>query len=450
MPEKIPLRSGKEPAIANKPNHYTLPTNFKQRKRDRKNAKSDRNIRDVGAIENNETKMHYRNTNDMPKYLFGERMKQHHMQQQQNVKDDEIYLNKSGWVQVNQRSAVDNTTARGENPYAYAQPAIKKTDDSRKGALGQGRDSAFYKYGNNQFPNTAMVANSNVHQAKISSSKIEALITRSELRRADKKYAELKYAIDPQVSALLSERPGFLPIKRFNDNESPPPVTPIISPPPAFQDSTMNQKHAFAPTALENTGNKGMVFSRSFEYDNRKSHEYNQTFSKSFDYDFSNSANEEPATTSTSDRIFTNLTGVSPNYISKKPNALRIDSNANGNREKPTYQQYLEPKTYAEPNNIKSRVQSSYSLRTDAQSSSQEHVDRSRRANFNKQESGIPTEGQSQRAAARHQSTINKRLNSCDSGARSGNNIVIETIPHTQYMLILLINVQRIFPFCPA
>lgn len=366
--------------------------------------------------------MHYRNANDMPKYLFGERMKQHHMQQQQQqqLKDDQIYLNKSGWVQVNQRGGGGG----GENQYGYAQSAIKQPNDSRKSALSQGRDSAFYKYGNGGQFGGSLMANK---QHGNNGSKIEALISRSEMRRADKKYAELKYAIDPQVSALLSERPGFLPIKRFNDNESPPPITPIISPPPAFQDSTMNAKQNFANSGENAGGPKGMVFSRSFEYDNRKSHEYNQTFSKSFDYDFSNAANEEPTTTFSSDRIFTNLTGVSPNYLSKKPNSLRIEAaaGAGASRDKAgagsVYQQYLEPKTYAEPN-VKSRVQSTYTLRPEVYSSSQEHLDRPRRQQFSKQESGSSSDGREFRAAAAalHQSTVNKRLNSCDSGARSG------------------------------
>lgn len=355
--------------------------------------------------------MHYRNSNDMPKYLFGERMKQHH---QQNLKDDEIYLNKSGWVQVNQR---DKQNVRGENHYAaYAQSAIKNYEDSRKGALGQGRDSAFYKYGNNL---SSLVTNLN----QPNRSKIEALISRNESRRADKKYAELKYA-DPKVSALLSERPGFLPIKRFNENDTPPPITPIISPPPAFQDSTtLNPKQKLnflAKPAVDNAAaTKGMVFSRSFEYDNRKSHEYNQTFSKSFDYDFSSPVNEEPTTTFSNVHVFTNLTGVSPNYLTKKPNPVRNEPNVTANREKTSiYPQYLEPKTYAEPN-IKSRVQSTYSLRPEVYSSSQEQLDRPRRSPFSKQESSSSS-GSQQFRAQLHQSTVNKRLNSCDSGARSG------------------------------
>lgn len=404
-----------------KPHHYTLPTNFKQRKRDhRKNAKSERTVTDqsTGDTQNTDSKMHYRNSGDVPKYLFGERVKQHH---QSNVKDDEIYLNKSGWVQVSQRQ-LEKHPMRNDGHYGYAQSAIKNFDDSRTGATNLGRDSAFYQYGKN-YSNLSTNLNANQSGGRLNTSKIEALIMRNEARRADKKYAEIKHSIDPQVSALLSERPGFLPIKRFNENESPPPITPIISPPPAFQDSNINskQKLNFATNTVDNTSNKGMVFSRSFEYDNRKSHEYNQTFSKSFDYDFSSPVKEEPTTTYTNDRIFTNLTGISPNYLSKKPNPSRAEPNANQNRDKSSiYQQYLEPKTYAEPN-IKSRVRNTYSLRPEVYSGSQEQlVDRPRRSQFLKQESTPVLSSQGFRAQL-HQSVVNKRLNSCDSGARSGN-----------------------------
>lgn len=424
LPEQPPKR-GKENVSQTKPHHYTLPTNFKQRKRDqKKNAKiertlTDQNIEKLTGDSPNlsaELKMHYRNSNEMPKYLFGERMKQHH---QQNLKDEEIYLNKSGWVQVNQRKS-EKQPVRSDNQYAYAHSAIKHYDDSRKGAPNQGRDSAFYKYGNNL---TSLVTNLHASQpnSKLSSSKIEALISRNESRRnADKKYTDVKHAIDPQVSALLSERPGFLPIKRFADNESPPPITPIISPPPAFQDNNTNpkQKLNFAANTVDNGANKGMVFSRSFEYDNRKSHEYNQTFSKSFDYDFASPVKEEK--TFPNDRIFTNLTGVSPNYLTKKPNTIRIESNPNSSREQSSmYQQYLEPKNYMEPN-IKSRVRTTYSLRPELYTTSHDQADRSRRSQFAKQESTSSSGSQGFRGAQAHQSTVNKRLNSCDSGARSG------------------------------
>lgn len=434
LPAEQVKKREKENIAQTKPQHYTLPPNFKQRKRDhRKNAKIDRTVSDHsgGDTQSNESKMHYRNSGEVPKYLFGERVKQHH---QTNVKDDEIYLNKSGWVQVNQRQ-LEKQPMRNDGHYAaYAQSAIKNFDDSRTGATNLGRDSAFYKYGNN-YSSLSTNLNANQSGARLNSSKIEALIMRNEARRADKKYAELKHNIDPQVSALLNERPGFLPIKRFNEAESPPPITPIISPPPAFQDSNTNpkQKLNFAANTVDNASNKGMVFSRSFEYDNRKSHEYNQTFSKSFDYDFSSPVKEEPTTTYTNDRIFTNLTGISPNYLSKKPNPTRAEPNANTNRDKSSiYQQYLEPKAYAEPN-IKSRVRNTYSLRPEVYTGSQEQLDRSRRSQFAKQDSAPVMSSQGFRAQL-HQSVVNKRLNSCDSGARSGNApFIIQSNPTSPY-----------------
>lgn len=403
--------------------HFTLPTSYnKQKKRtfdNRKNATLERiatkksteaHLNDPKQKDNTDStaKMHYHNTSDMPKYLFGERTKHYHHHQSKPLKNDEIYLNKSGWVQVNPRDS--------DSKHFSGYSALSNLDENRLNAHKHqlDRDGSFQKYSSDILKS----AGNNL-------SKIEALISRNELRKnteQNKLVNKVKCAIDPQMSALLSERPGFLPIKRFDDNESPPPITPIISPPPAFQDnntcSGLDNEKQSASGNSEGSSNKGMVFSRSFEYDTRKPYEYNQTFSKSFDYDFLTPSKEEKSFEK--ENNFTNLTGISPNYLSKKPNTTTPtkytrDLSAAG------YQQYLDSKTYAEPVK-KSRIRSAFSLRPDPVDQ-QHQIERSRRGQFSKQESSSSASG-SNRGFRSQQSNVSKRLNSCDSGARSGNFLI--------------------------
>lgn len=366
--------------------HFTLPTSYKHKKRHcdhRKNATLERSSTRKNTVEQlvNETsatasttistalrtniettKMHYHNPNEMPKYLFGERNKQQHYQKP--IKSDEIYLNKSGWVQVREPYNTNRDT-----------------------------NNSFQKY------------SSNLLQSNSNTSKLEALISRSEIRK-------VKCTIDPQLSAMLSERPGFLPIKQYDDNESPPPITPIISPPPAFQDSKTTRQAS--KLASSNNGNpdttgKGMVFSRSFEYDTRKPYEYDHTFSKSFDYDFLSPTNEEPKIEK--ENAFPSLT--SSNYLNEKARA----PTAVAARDAPlnVYQQYLEPKEYIETTR-KTRARSTYSLRSEVVD---QPPSRGRRGHVPKQDS--TSSSGSQAGFRAHQNAISKRLNSCDSGARSGN-----------------------------
>lgn len=365
--------------------HFTLPTSYKHKKRHcdhpRKNATLERNSTKKNTVEQlvNETttvtsaaaaaavsqktniettKMHYHNPNEMPKYLFGERNKQQHYQKP--IKSDEIYLNKSGWVQVRE-------------------PYNNRPDTN----------NSFQKYNSN-----LVQSNSNT-----TTSKLEALITRSEIRK-------VKCTIDPQLSAMLSERPGFLPIKTYDDNESPPPITPIISPPPAFQDSKTTRQTSKLATAngSQDSTAKGMVFSRSFEYDTRKPYEYDHTFSKSFDYDFLSPTKEEPKIEK--ENAFPSLTSVSSNYLPDKSRANQREASVN------VYKQYLEPKEYIESTR-KTRARSTYSLRSDVI-----EQPTSRRGHVPKQDSS--SSSGSQAGFRAHQNSISKRLNSCDSGARSG------------------------------
>lgn len=423
--------------------HSTLPISYKQKKRTtihRKNATLERTTtkktneallltssdaaqpKQSAATSEATTKMHYHNSGDVPRYLFGERTKHQQAPSQshfpKSIKSDEIYLNQSGWVQVHQREFDNNNLPSAR----YAS-----------------RDQSFQKYSN---------AGHSAAKSATNFTKLEALISRNENRKNidAKLITKVKCAIDPNVSALLSERPGFLPIKRFDDNESPPPITPIISPPPAFQDNNGSDIATAAQQASKKSlttngqdavaSNKGMVFSRSFEYDTRKPYEYNQTFSKSFDYDFLSPSKEEKKIEK--ENNFIHLTGVSPNYLSKKstssgPAATPTPPTTMTNARDSTsvYQQYLEPKPFVESVR-KSRVRTTFSLHPElATPTEQQQIERSRRGQFTKQESSSSSGGsqqQQQQSTPPHHgframhSAVNKRLNSCDSGARSGMN----------------------------
>lgn len=381
--------------------HFTLPSSYKHKKRihcDRKNATLERSSTKKNTVEQlvNETtktttttvtsaqktniettKMHYHNPNEMPKYLFGERNKQQHYQKP--IKSDEIYLNKSGWVQVREpyNNNINNNTSNGSN-------------NKKNGTNNRDTSNSFQKYTNN------------LVQSNSNTSKLEALISRSEIRK-------VKCTVDPQLSAMLSERPGFLPIKQYDDNESPPPITPIISPPPAFQDSkTIRQTSKLATTngSQDSSTSKGMVFSRSFEYDTRKPYEYDQSFSRSFDYEFLSPTKEEAKIEK--ENTFPSLTSVSTNYLSDKSRANNREPSMN------VYQQYLEPKEYGESTR-KTRARSTYSLRSEV---IERPASRSRHGHVPKQDSS--SSSGSHAGFRAHQNSISKRLNSCDSGARSG------------------------------
>lgn len=166
-----------------------------------------------------------------------------------------------------------------------------------------------------------------------------------------------------------------------------------------------------------NAATKGMVFSRSFEYDTRKSYEYDQTFSKSFDYDFISPTKDEPPKVEKENAFPATISGVSTNYLTDKSNVNTRDALLN------VYQQYLEPKDYIETTASasatarKSRARSTYALRTDMMDPPIASRMRSR-GHVPKQDSS--SSSGSQAGFRAHQSSISKRLNSCDSGARSG------------------------------
>lgn len=320
-------------------------------------------------------KMHYRNSSlekKPPTYLFGEGSN--------NAKPkDGIFLNRSGWLQTNQR--------------------LDKNAEARK---------------------------ENINKLKAANSKIEELISRSEARKANQQIANSKddnvtiLKIDPKSEArqILNDRPGFLPVKKNLGRDGPPP-TPILSPPPAFQDHKIRNRIIemkngtriqLSVTDSDNKTTpaqvgKGMVFSRSFEYDNRKTAEFNENFSRSFDFDFQlneNSAmNKNFLTRYGKSTTFASLTGKSPNYLTKKETSDGSSPSTSmtsifpkvipGNKVKMGNPNYYNPNYQSVDDGI------------------------SRRSQFTR-----PGLANAYRSLESNSSSINNRLNSCDSGARSG------------------------------
>lgn len=477
------------------------------------------------------SRMHYPNYSsqlDKPRYLFGETSTLHsglgtnsnysaagatgarHYFSDDKVTadfDDEIFLNKSGWVQVKQRAASHDVADNG-------------------------RMSGKSRFDNNN-----------------SNSKLEDLMLRNEARK--------------NVAMQNFYQKGYLPIVRnaLGKVESPPPMTPIISPPPAFQDAaasaaaaglsksmrngkqmggggaarvhlTVNDHHHLPhhrtgnPNAINNGNNalnsnsnnnnsssgsstnnpnngngsnKGMVFSRSFEYDNRKMNsDYSDVFSKSFEYDLSTSATSTAsapapsiappsagvgAATASSKKqqqsasllqiqrermpAFSNLTGNSPNYLTKKevvppiyrqssllssqpipkgiPSAPSITPGGTTAGLLTSRSRDTSPKMY--PQQQQSIVATAVSSGRKAYSgyssggggggngavkmgkmqsdkypkSFDEQVGRSRRAQFSRLRNESSNSSSSSRGfRSVDVGTVNRRLNSCDSGARSG------------------------------
>lgn len=347
-------------------------------------------------------KMHYRNSSfeKKPTYLFGENVKQQSAQQQSSK--DGIFLNRSGWLTTSSQR-------------------LEKESESRK---------------------------ENINKLKKANSKIEELISRNEARRMQNPAAKdasdnvtiLK--IDPQSEGrqiISNDRPAYLPVKTNLTRDGIPPPTPILSPPPAFQDHQIrnriyeikngtriqlsvtddsDNKTTPTPTPV----GKGMVFSRSFEYDNRKNVEYNENFSRSFDFDFQMSnagggggvsggvsadKNNRPINKNLLPhygKSFGTLTGISPNYLTKKPtNEVANSTNVApqtatifpkvipGNKVKMNNPNYYNPNHTSFDENKRSQQ---YSL------------------------AGMQSKYRSLETGS---SKNNNRLNSCDSGARSGN-----------------------------
>lgn len=421
--------------------HHSLPTSYKTKQRSIEKLRqfplqrtSTENMLSRKLQNRRESDQYLNFNDDMPKYLFGDRTIPGGSQKVTRP-DEKIFLNKSGWVQVNQRRADKSPVRSGRR---HSKTNVQ--DDMKFSNM-------------NRFNSLDRTENFSYHHPSHKFSKIEELISRDEARSIN--VALKKFELDPRISALLNDRPGFLPIKRATDNESPPPITPIISPPPAFQDSKSskpknsemiskihlsvnnkinsdkmntgtNKKNVNQTSNSNNnnnignnnnnSNNKGMVFSRSFEYDNREPRQYNEIFSKSFDYDFKTPFTEDKRTTKEKTKTFTSLTGVSPNYLTKKERSLE-----NSRDNSPQHHQYLEPLPIVRQIKQKSHVRTTLSIRPEKFRSMDEEKGRSRRAQFTKTniENSVTGIGQGFRSFDASMA-INKRLNSCDSGARSG------------------------------
>ncbi|XP_021697248.1 uncharacterized protein LOC5577573 isoform X2 [Aedes aegypti] len=358
-----------------------------------------------------EQEMHYRNSNDKPTYLFGE-----------NLKKNEIFLNKSGWVQVSQ-------------PPQYPGDRNVRAKSFQSELAGPRTSRKYVEYNENRYGK---------------GSKLEDLINRNEARRSQVQKVQRQdnvtiLKIDPQLSS--GGRPICLPIKRNLADNSPPPVTPILSPPPAFQDSTQKTRLSdikpgtrifLSVVDNENRNPKGMVFSRSFEYDNRRyttpiatsqhrtqNQSYLGNFSKSFDFDTS-LISPMPKTTDqpfirrnkSPTPAFSTLTGNSPNYLTKKekpnsnPQLITSDKSPIFPKAIPgssvTSSGYESLKRFGDKNKSFDAQMMSSSIAAAGQ--------RSRRSQFTTKANstpGLPSYG------FRSDSVGNNRLNSCDSGARS-------------------------------
>ncbi|XP_055623832.1 uncharacterized protein LOC129767205 isoform X2 [Toxorhynchites rutilus septentrionalis] len=352
--------------------------------------------------------MHYRNSNDKPTYLFGE-----------NLKKNEIFLNKSGWVQVSQPPLhPSERSARAK--YYQSEQAGPKT--SRK----------FIEYDENRYDK---------------GSKLEDLINRNEVRR--NQYQKIQrqdnvtiLKIEPQLS--FGGRPVCLPIKRNLADNSPPPVTPILSPPPAFQDSKYKTRLSeikpgtrifLSVVDNDNRNPRGMVFSRSFEYDNRRhttpvanvpQHLHKQSysdFSKSFDFEIKHQAampktTDQPFIRRNRSPTFSTLTGNSPNYLTKKEKASNpsIVKDHSPIFPKSIPGSSLTSSGYESLKRFGDKTKSLESQMMSSSAAAAASAHRSRRSQFSTKANstpGIPTYGY------RSDSIGNTRLNSCDSGARS-------------------------------
>ncbi|XP_032598755.1 uncharacterized protein LOC6556691 isoform X3 [Drosophila grimshawi] len=419
----------------------------------------------------------------VPTYLFGEQFYGAIRKSKSPLSNkEEIFLNKSGWVQVSTKPSTNS-----KNQSLHLNYSRRNADGAMQDKI-QGRNAIRVIQSDHAHrpelcrqPIVHHLPNRCEREPKFVGSKVEELIQRNEARLSglSSKEATLRPGyriVDPQLASILNERPGFLPV---NDLESPPPVTPILSPPPAFQDNSSNiirtpwhqerrkftrqsytptqQPRAFQPMLLKNPQQqqpghgsgpnsvKGMVFSRSFEYDTRRpTNTYVETFSRSFDDNLSERPSVLPSLAVQRERSlnFSTLTGNSPNYLSKREGSGggNVSNNVAGRpmRSRDNSPKYLQPQTTAYLNASVKEAPPGYSVassniakysprsrhdRTFERSKSHNVIGRSRKSQFNCMGSSKPgAQPPSVLGMSRFRSldtTINNRLNSCDSGARS-------------------------------
>ncbi|XP_064539372.1 uncharacterized protein RhoGEF3 isoform X2 [Drosophila montana] len=423
----------------------------------------------------------------VPTYIFGENFygisggTQKPYSQASNK--EEIFLNKSGWVQVSKKlnTNSDNKGRRVNNSHHNGEATEMDKAHGRKAIRVIQIGQAHRQEQNRQtFPHNS--ASRCDREPKFVGSKVEELIQRNEARLGgissrDSALRPGYRIVDPQLASILNERPGFLPV---TDLDSPPPITPILSPPPAFQDnsskSNRTNRHqerrkinlqSYVPTqqlrvlqtpiqmqqqpghgsGSGTSSGKGMVFSRSFEYDMRRptpANRYVDTFSRSFDDNLSERPVVMPSLAVQRERSlnFSTLTGNSPNYLTKREGGGG-GGGGRSLRSRENSPKYLQPQTTAYLNASVKEAPPAYSVasnnmakysprsrhdRAFERSKSHNVMGRSRKSQFScisgnsgSGSGGPPPIAQGMSRFRSLDMTINNRLNSCDSGARSEN-----------------------------
>ncbi|XP_059615577.1 uncharacterized protein LOC132261067 [Phlebotomus argentipes] len=205
--------------------------------------------------------MHYHNPTKTSTYLFGETATQ----------QNDIFLNRSGWVQVKHRPETDE--------HQFGRAGSRKSDNHRK---------------------------------------LEELIARNEARKLLllQNIHHHSLATDTLQAPILGERP-MSPTTGFH----------IISPPPAFQDTSSG---GLKEPAKDPQG-KRMVFSRSFEGDSAKlKSDYKDIYSKSFEFEYEAPQQSNHLTVlqavppKNKSSAFASLTGISPNYLTGRATGFKV------------------------------------------------------------------------------------------------------------------------------
>lgn len=409
----------------------------------------------VPILSNHHNNNNNNGTHSKPTYLFGCNQPSSTASSatvaKKNHSNDEIFLNTSGWVQVNTKRS-----PRSTNNDSFKNTIRVIEIGNTHGGPGSGRSSKHQQQ------------HSQVYSIpKITASKIEELISRNEARRYHQSANRNSYSfkpgykiLDPQISAMLNDRPGFLPVKNFKpQSNSPPPMTPILSPPPAFQDNTTKLKAktknfrdnseecevCIAAAAGSNNSaaggnNKGMVFSRSFEYDNRRipNESYVDTFSRSFDCNLSDNPPKMTLKTPNAPLVTSprkmhrerspNFRSNATTSTSTTPSTVAITGSTNASsasavtsaiRDNSPKQNKDSSPIYMVPNG--KRLEKSKSIH--------ERSSRLRKSQLTKLNSHHHDRSQPQQNHYAQVASVsrfrsfdagNQRLNSCDSGARSG------------------------------
>lgn len=238
--------------------------------------------------------------------------------------------------------------------------------------------------------------------------KLEELIARNEARKLLllQNIHHHSLATDTLQAPVHGERPM-----------SPTTGLHIISPPPAFQDtSSAAVKAPFPPDTKDSQGGKRMVFSRSFECDTAKlKSDYKDSYSKSFEFDYEAPKGNhltvlQNVPPKNRNSAFASLTGISPNYLTGRTNSFKVQPDVP--QANATQNKFLKPSYGAKaglPPKMGTQAIGGDKKKSAAVSSMR--VNRGGGSTF------ATMRGYRSLTTS---SSINKRLNSYDSGTRSG------------------------------